>query len=368
MKKKVKTKASPCGGQPRGRSLLSFLLCRWAIYLAALGGMAAFAVNYTGWVSHYIFLVTLFLPLVSLLLTLLGWRGIRVDIAVPDTVRRGEAAEAQIHIIPRAGFRWYPLCLPVLLSADAGTQAGGGRRYHRFRPCDGAGDGGDRLPYMHIPLDTAHTGLVRIGIFGVYVTDPMGLFPLPLHKGGLRREMLILPHATPPVHAPDLSGAGQGPLVPATGFSEQTEIRTYRPGDPMRSVHWKLSAKTDTVLVREAMEHRRRTITVTFDRPAEAYAADAVYDCLDYTLRALCTEDGSGQILLLWQREGGITASAAIYAPEDLLAAYRALFGSRQFGDGGEASRDIPYTGKSVQKGYHIDAGCRVRETAVARP
>jgi len=38
---------------------------------------------------------------------------------------------------------------------------------------------------------------------------------------------------------------------PGSDPSETFAIREYRPGDPLRSIHWKLSQKTDQLLVRE---------------------------------------------------------------------------------------------------------------------
>ena len=46
------------------------------------------------------------------------------------------------------------------------------------------------------------------------------------------------------------------------GFSEITDIRNYRPGDPLRSVHWKLTAKTDDILVKEPQENIMKNIYV----------------------------------------------------------------------------------------------------------
>jgi len=37
------------------------------------------------------------------------------------------------------------------------------------------------------------------------------------------------------------------------GYAEEHELREYRPGDMVNSIHWKLSSKTDKVIVREPL-------------------------------------------------------------------------------------------------------------------
>lgn len=49
---------------------------------------------------------------------------------------------------------------------------------------------------------------------------------------------------------------------PGGGFSENHELRLYRPGDRLNQVHWKLSAKTGKTIVREPMEPTQRRMLV----------------------------------------------------------------------------------------------------------
>ena len=52
---------------------------------------------------------------------------------------------------------------------------------------------------------------------------------------------------------------------PGGGFSEIHDLREYRPGDSLHEIHWKLSAKTDKLIVREAEEPDRGLIVLSFD-------------------------------------------------------------------------------------------------------
>ena len=50
---------------------------------------------------------------------------------------------------------------------------------------------------------------------------------------------------------------------PGGGFSENHELRLYRPGDRLNQVHWKLSAKTGKLILREPMEPQRGLVLLT---------------------------------------------------------------------------------------------------------
>ena len=49
------------------------------------------------------------------------------------------------------------------------------------------------------------------------------------------------------------------------GFSETHELRLYRPGDKLNQIHWKLSAKTGEMIVREPMEPLKTQIFVEME-------------------------------------------------------------------------------------------------------
>ena len=47
------------------------------------------------------------------------------------------------------------------------------------------------------------------------------------------------------------------------GFSEEHELREYLPGDDLRQIHWKLSAKTGKTVVRQPMEQEKGAFLLT---------------------------------------------------------------------------------------------------------
>ena len=84
------------------------------------------------------------------------------------------------------------------------------------------------------------------------VSDPLGLFSFrALETEDLKRVKT-------------LTDAVSVPTERASG--ENGDLRPFRPGDPLKSVHWKLSAKLDTLLVRGTAADRDSVPTVSPDR------------------------------------------------------------------------------------------------------
>ena len=46
---------------------------------------------------------------------------------------------------------------------------------------------------------------------------------------------------------------------------EDYDLRPFREGDSLRTVHWKMSAKRDELVTRELLEDRRPVPVLTFD-------------------------------------------------------------------------------------------------------
>ena len=95
------------------------------------------------------------------------------------------------------------------------------------------------------------------------VMDYLGLFSFPVRKKQSAR-ILVAPI---PIPAEDLPRLLTQPPVrwkaSPCRLGENYELRPYRPGDSLNSVHWKLSAKTGKLTVRETMEPLRQKACLT---------------------------------------------------------------------------------------------------------
>ena len=116
-----------------------------------------------------------------------------------------------------------------------------------------------------LPMDTAHCGQLTCQLHRVRALDLLGLFAFPVSTPALVHA-LVLPQPAPTEDLPPLPQmpAGDSLKWRGTPSMEDYDLREYRPGDPMRSIHWKLSSKRDELVVRETLEPRRRELVVSF--------------------------------------------------------------------------------------------------------
>jgi uncharacterized protein (DUF58 family) len=133
-------------------------------------------------------------------------------------------------------------------------------------------------------LTPARRGLLRLKGTTVACPDPFGLFRL-LRKMPLPESILILPkrHDMPCFALPGAMKYQLGGVSLASSVGESEEfvsLREYRPGDPLRRMHWKSYAKLGKPIIKEYQEEffvRHALVLDTFGSPAqEAIFEEAV--------------------------------------------------------------------------------------------
>jgi len=238
-----------------GRSVVVIVVLAWAAH-RWLGWLEFGVVAAMGGVLLGAALVLVLLPQPA--------RGrLRID---PNRVTAGEPATAEISV--RA--RWVPLVSPTIRLEVAG----------RTRSM--------RLPFVPPGAERAETIEVPPMPRGVHVvgpmvhlrTDPLGLLRR-RSRLAAAEELLVRPRLTPlraldPGLISDLDGVPSD--HPASSDLAFHALREYVPGDDLRHVHWRSSAKADTLLVRQYVETRRSQATVLLDDDVAAYADDAEFE------------------------------------------------------------------------------------------
>ncbi len=212
------------------------------LYAAALLCCVLFDVAYGAWLSGIVLLTVLGLPWFSLLLSLPGILSFRLGIRGDAVLPQGGEGDLWL-----AGSSHFPI-LPFkgkLVLTHCVT--------------------GETRPYRpHQGLPTIHCGGLKVRLEKGRVCDYLGLFAFPVGKKE-QRTVLIRPQPLPVQDAPDLKRYIAKSWRPkfGGGFSENHEIRLYRPGDSLNQVHWKLSAKTGKLTVREPMIPQRGLVLLT---------------------------------------------------------------------------------------------------------
>lgn len=120
------------------------------------------------------------------------------------------------------------------------------------------GSPGRRIRAVEYDLHPVRRGLFPIGPFVVEYEDPFGMVDAVLAVGEPDRLVVVPDVVELPPGGPTLAdGEGTALLVQrrVTGNDDDLTTREYRPGDALRRVHWRASARHGELMVRQE-EHR----------------------------------------------------------------------------------------------------------------
>ena len=283
------------------------MLRNWLVYLLGLAGALVFHIYYFGWYSWFVLVLAVALPWFSLLVSLLAMLRTRLRMDAPALLTRNEAA----YVTLRAGNGFLPQPLCRFRLTITAVMTGERRSLRQSTQSQGS---------WYVPLHTSHAGAYLCQVEKARVYDYLGLFRLPV-RAPAPVETVIRPVPREPARLPNLRHflVRQLKPKPGGGFSEEHELRDYRPGDSMREIHWKLSVKTDRTIVREAQEPVRGLTLLTFDLRGTPGRVDATLEELLWLSQWLLDHDTPHQILWIDPTDCE-TATAPIEAPADLEA------------------------------------------------
>ena len=212
----------------------------------------------SNWYAWVLLVLMMVLPPVSLLLSLPAMLRCRLEAAMADTVEQGAKASLRLRLNA-----WRLLPLPevqIRLNLRTRDREKDLRFLSRLSREDGL-----------LALPTDECGFLAAEFLRGRVYDALGLFRLPMKLPKLE-PMAILPPERQPEPMPRLEQFLQLQMKPKPGggAAEQHDHRVYRPGDPVKDIHWKLSLKTEDLVVREALEPVRRRVILAVRTPRGA--------------------------------------------------------------------------------------------------
>ena len=225
---------------------------RWLLYLAGLAGCLIFQYFYRQWFSFLLLAVVVLLPLLSLAVSLPAMLLTRFRLLCPEHCIQGEKLIPQLEVrclLPVPEYRLKlqvtdPAGKPVILSPN-------------------------------LPLPTEHCAVLECAARQLRIYDYLGLFFLPRRLAHSTR-ITVCPRPLAVRQLPELDRYLSQMWRPKAGggFSENHELRLYRPGDSLQHIHWKLTAKTGKTIVREALEPIRRRVVIGIELESTSDALD----------------------------------------------------------------------------------------------
>ena len=226
---------------------------RWCLYLAMVLGCLILMIAYRGWLAWMLLMAVLVTPLFSLAVSLPAMLTVRVKadcagaVCVNDPVVIGLNAKCRF---PMPAYR----CRIRIVRTPTGESW--------------VMKQGDMLPVQHC-------GQLVCRPEKCHVYDYLNLFRLKVrHQEATSVVVMPLPvKMAVPADLERYMALSWKPK-PGGGFAENHELRLYRPGDGMNQVHWKLTAKTGKLIIREAMEPVRRRMLLWLEIRGSADVLD----------------------------------------------------------------------------------------------
>ena len=229
------------------------------LYLLAVAAAWILRLSYIGWFGPYLLSCVIFVPIVLSLLSFPAMFSLKTELKLRPTVTKGSAESLRLR------FALSPL-LPscrVIAAAEIENRFTGERKRLRLETADPATE------ELAFALPTGMCGQLRCRVLRIECRDLLGLFRI---RRRLPDEMLctVLPIPAAPDMAPDLDASLEtAPILKPKyggGYSEEHELREYRPGDSVNTIHWKLSSKMDELIVREPLDRENDQIYLVLSR------------------------------------------------------------------------------------------------------
>lgn len=203
------------------------------MYLTALVAGVVFFWAYREWTSWIVLLVILALPLLSLLLSLRAMKRMHLHIRCPERLTMGQSGEVSLlgdcdlpHPALRGRIKATNYMTGEVLTLRSGEE-----------------------------IPAKHCAAWHFQVEKGKVYDYLGLFAHNLRQNEPALTY-VQPRENPMLAPPDLTRylATAFKPKPGGGYAENHELRLYRPGDNLHQIHWKLTAKTGKLILREPME------------------------------------------------------------------------------------------------------------------
>lgn len=195
---------------------------------------------------------------------------------------------------------------------------------------------------LTLPVAATYPGLLKISVTCVYIKDLMGFLRL---KKLVEQtaELSILPRAVTDI-AYEKTSLEQGMLESeesskrGNDFSDVQEVREYIPGDKLMSIHWKLSAKRDILMVKDRVsmsDHQLVIVPELFiDQPVNLSAILT----MTYSVILELIQEQTTVRLLYWCMNRYEYEDVRIDYKEELDAAFTRMFYEKAYRNPSEAA------------------------------
>ncbi len=215
-------------------------------------------------VSSVLFLFLLILPIISIVCAVIGCNSIQVYVSSGAArIEKDAPVGYEIRVINNTPIPYPFVEAYITQPRDDGVRCLKRKMYLSLAPFGGY--------IINKQISFRYRGLYEIGVSNFYLSDMLRLVRLRVVVDNYS-NILVFPrmldvsstdrHAyteMPSVHAPTAT----------TEMAEAANIREYRTGDSQKTIHWKLSSKTEELQVKDFSINRDRNVYILADLAAQ---------------------------------------------------------------------------------------------------
>ncbi len=228
------------------------------LYLLILLLSFIFSIYYYAWFSWFFFLIVLYIPLVSLLISLPFMISCAVKGFVlfsDKEIKIGENFKLGLGFLKKN----HLLCPRLKIKLKAENKFANINKTFKLK-CSGRFVAPE---FFKLNKLSDYCGCVNLKVKSCRIYDFLGIFFIPA-KVNKNIKTYVMPEPEKPKLMPDtdkITVLGYKPKI-GGGFSDYYELRPYQSGDSTRNIYWKLSYKTDGPIVREPSQPITRQLGV----------------------------------------------------------------------------------------------------------
>lgn len=233
------------------------MLKTWIIYAVTAIAAFIFFLYYKMWVAWYWLMLLPLIPLIAFIACAIATTQLTFSTELPSDTHIGEPVYLKLKTYGLAAyFSFFKVEFTV-------TDHMSGKTWKIVVPVNDNG-------VTKIPIDTDHCGAFSFNITKFSVYDLTRFFHLNL-KAESKNKILIKPTPIMPELMPNMYGFKAKNLRKSKQpNSEIYDIRDYKTGDSIKTIHWKISAKKDQLVVKDSLEefggHSRIVLKLGEDR------------------------------------------------------------------------------------------------------
>ena len=301
----------------------------WLIWLLTVLGLYFFE-NNTG--TRIILTASILIPLISAACAAFCASRVRYSLEVPDELWKNEPGKGSCKLsgtpVLAACALSAKLCVTNLLTGETSENllVFTGKDPVRFT------------------LAGEHCGTLEVRLADAAVSDWFGLWSFPVSD--IEEKIVTVLPDLYPVQITDTDRPGNRTadlreqlLKRSSDSSVFGDVREYVPGDPVRQIHWKLSEKTDKVLIREQAHSSEKNIRLLLD----IFGSNALPERISETVEAMLSAslslagEGYGHVICLPDVGKNGWTFAEVGSEQEFRAMQEAVLSLRR-----EDVRDLP--------------------------